>query len=103
MLLTYKSFRIKPHKRVEKYLQKPPINERKKLIEKIDALVTDDYQKLKIIKLKGFKDSYRITVDDIRIIFVPNTKEKIIYITIIGHRKEIYDLIKNIPHDFLNF
>lgn len=103
MLLPYKSFKIKPHKRVEKYLHKLSITERIKLIEKIDSLVTDDYPKLKIIKLKGFKDSYRITVDDIRIIFIPNTKDKVVYITAIGHRKEIYELIKNIPHEFLNF
>jgi mRNA interferase RelE/StbE len=101
MLLPYEAFKIIPHKRVIKYLQKLSLNERKKLIQKIDDLVTDDYKLLKIKKLKGFKDSYRVTIDDTRIIFIPKPKEKVIYITVIGHRKEIYDILKNMPINFL--
>ncbi len=42
-------------------------------------------------KLSGFKDIYRVRVGDYRIVYKKSLH--LIYIIIIGHRKEVYDLL----------
>jgi len=45
-------------------------------------------------KLKGLKNIYRVRVGDYRIVF-RRTKEEI-FIVLIGHRKEIYQLVNRL-------
>lgn len=47
------------------------------------------------IKLSGYKNSYRIRTGNYRIVYEINNK--IIYIALIGHRKEVYFLLKRMP------
>lgn len=76
--------------KAEKYLKK---------LNKIDQIAI--YQKIKNLtqakpsgeeKLKGFKDIFRIRVGHYRIVY-RRFKEKI-YIVLIGHRKDIYQILK---------
>lgn len=45
-------------------------------------------------KLKGYRDIYRVRLGDYRIIYRRIPSE--IYIVLIGHRKNIYDLLKHL-------
>ncbi len=45
-------------------------------------------------KLSGYKNIYRVRVGDYRIVFRKNPSEA--YIVLIGHRKDIYDLLKRL-------
>jgi mRNA interferase RelE/StbE len=45
-------------------------------------------------KLSGYKNIYRVRVSDYRIVFRKNPSE--VYIILIGHRKDIYDLLKRL-------
>ncbi len=59
--------------------------------KKIRSLVSElPFEK----KLKGFKDVYRVRVGDYRIVY-KKTKSKI-FIILIGHRKNIYNLLKRL-------
>lgn len=44
--------------------------------------------------LKGFQNIYRVRIGDYRIVYRKNPSE--IYIILIGHRKDIYDLLKQL-------
>lgn len=45
-------------------------------------------------KLKGFQNIFRVRVGDLRVVFRRTPGE--IYIILIGHRKDIYDLLKRL-------
>lgn len=45
-------------------------------------------------KLEGFQNIFRVRIGDFRIVFKKTTKE--ICIILIGHRKDIYDLLKRL-------
>lgn len=45
-------------------------------------------------KLKGFPNIYRVRIGDFRIVFRRTSEE--IYIILIGHRKDIYNLLKRL-------
>lgn len=45
-------------------------------------------------KLRGFQNIFRVRVGDFRIVFKKTSQE--IYIILIGHRKDIYDLLKRL-------
>lgn len=45
-------------------------------------------------KLKGYKNIFRTRVGNYRIVYRKTTEE--IYIILIGHRKNIYDLLKRL-------
>ena len=45
-------------------------------------------------KLKGYSNVFRIRVGDFRIVFKKTQKE--IYIVLIGHRKDIYELVNQV-------
>lgn len=45
-------------------------------------------------KLSGYKDIFRIRVGNYRIVYRRSTKE--IYVILISHRKDVYDLLKQL-------
>ncbi|MBI3955180.1 type II toxin-antitoxin system RelE/ParE family toxin [Candidatus Gottesmanbacteria bacterium] len=72
--------------RAEKQLKKLP---------KIDQIaITHKIRSLKEEKLKGFKDFYRLRVGDYRIVY--RRTSEIIYIILIRHRKDVYELLKQL-------
>ncbi len=42
-------------------------------------------------KLKGYKDQWRIRVGDYRVIYIIDDSTKIVTVTRIAHRREVYD------------
>lgn len=65
---------------------------KKRLLDKIDLLPVDASQ-LDIKKLEGYSDFYRIKSGDYRIVYKLVTRDKKLYISAIGHRKQIYRLL----------
>lgn len=45
-------------------------------------------------KLKGYENIYRVRIGDFRIVYKKTSKE--LYIILIGHRKDIYRILKHL-------
>lgn len=43
-----------------------------------------------VVKLKGFRDQYRIRVGDYRVIYRVENDKLVVLVTNIGHRREVY-------------
>jgi len=78
-------------KRAEKYLKKIPKIDQIAIVRKIRLLTSPSSNEE---KLKGLKNIYRVRVGDYRIVF-RRTKEEI-FIVLIGHQKEIYQLVNRL-------
>ena len=74
---------------VVKDLKKVPKEEREKIIEKIQLLVSNPYLSGSV-PLQGSSGLFRIRSGDYRIIYTVNNGELTILIIKIGHRKEVY-------------
>lgn len=90
----YKLYKIIIEKKVQKFLEKLPDTEKEKIILKISDLTSSHFKSLNIKKLQGYRNLYRIKIDNYRVIFIVIPEKKLIAIAVIGHRKEIYDIIK---------
>ena len=66
----------------------PPIRER--ISETIDKL-REDPRFSGVIKLQGDAQLYRVRVGDYRVVFSINDREKILTITRIRHRQDVYE------------
>ena len=82
-------------KRAEKSLDKLPNKIHKDIIEKLDQLVALDHN-LDIKKLDGHKNFYRIRFGNYRIVYEPLNDQVIVYVLLIGHRKDIYVELKKL-------
>ena len=78
-------------KRAEKYLKKILKIDQIAIVRKIRLLTSPSSNEE---KLKGLKNIYRVRVGDYRIVF-RRSKEKI-FIVLIGHQKEIYQLFNRL-------
>jgi mRNA interferase RelE/StbE len=84
------AYRLFFQPRAEKSLLKAPRDMQPRLKEAILSLsATPRPHGAK--KLKGERDTWRIRVGDWRIVYVPNDGAQAIIITVIGHRREVYE------------
>lgn len=79
--------------KVEKILRKLPKIDQIALTRKI-RLIPDIKSREQEERLKGFKNICRVRLGDYQIVYSRTAAE--IYIIIIGHRKDIYDLLKHL-------
>jgi mRNA interferase RelE/StbE len=42
-------------------------------------------------KLQGQRDTWRIRVGDWRVVYVPDDRARVVIVTVIGHRRDVYD------------
>lgn len=76
---------------VVKQLKKLPWKKREQVIEKLKKLSINPYtEEINIKKLSGTSRSYRLRVDDIRVIYELDQSSQKIYIWKIGFRGQIY-------------
>ena len=64
------------------------------LFERIDRKIlalADDPRPVGSKKLKGFRDSWRIRVGDWRVVYVVDDAAKLVTVTRVAHRREVYD------------
>ena len=81
--------------KAEKELKKIPKIDQIVIAKKIRS-IKDSSIATKKQKLTGYKNIFRIRVGNFRIVYKKATKE--IYIILIGHRKDIYQLINQLLH-----
>ena len=83
------SFTIFFHPSAQKHLTKFPNKDYEKIREKILTL-QEEPRPPGVIKMKGETNSWRIRVGNYRIIYLIDDSTEEIYITSIGHRREVY-------------
>ena len=69
------------------------VPERRRLDESIDSL-QDDPRPDGREKLTGRDNRYRIRVGDYRVIYEVEDRELRVLVVIVGHRREVYDLLR---------
>ena len=79
---------IKPSARKE--LEALPNQILARVIAKIEALA-DNQRPAGCKKLKGFKDQWRIRVGDWRFVYIINDTARLVSVTRIAHRREVYE------------
>ena len=93
-MISYESYKIIIEKKAQRFLKDLPKKEYEKVVLKIKSLTSSNPQSLDIKKLQGYKNLYRLRIDDYRAVFAVVPDKKLILIAVIGHRKEIYDIAK---------
>ena len=73
-------------KRAKKFIDRLPLNERKRLVSAIEQLPNGE----DIKKLKGHDDLLRLRVGNYRIIYTVDNGKLIVYVIDIDNRGEIY-------------
>jgi mRNA interferase RelE/StbE len=61
-----------------------------RLLPKLEALATEP-RPSGCKKLRGYKDLWRIRVGDYRVVYIVNDAGKLVSITRIAHRQEVYE------------
>ncbi len=78
---------VKPSARKE--LEALPDNVLARVVQRIDALRRNP-KPAGVKKLKGYKDQWRIRVGDWRVLYIIDDAAKLVSITRIAHRREVY-------------
>ena len=74
-------------KKAKKFIDKLPLNERKRIVSAIEQLPNGE----DIKKLKGHDNMLRLRVGSYRVIYSINNGKYIIYVIDVGNRGEIYN------------
>ena len=74
-------------KKAKKFIDKLPLNERKRIVSAIEQLPNGE----DIKKLKGHNNMLRLRVGSYRVIYSINNGKYIIYVIDVGNRGEIYN------------
>ncbi|MGH9432553.1 MAG: type II toxin-antitoxin system RelE family toxin [Terriglobia bacterium] len=82
------SVEVKPPARKE--LEALPDNVLARVIRKIDSL-GDAPRPAGCKKLKGYEDHWRIRIGDWRVVYVIDDETKLVSITRVAHRREVYE------------
>jgi len=82
------SVEVKP--RARKELEALPDNLLARVVQKLDSLGHSP-QPAGCKKLKGYKDQWRIRVGDWRVVYIIDDAAKLVSITRIAHRREVYE------------
>ena len=78
--------------RAEKQLKKASKVNQIAIANKIRSI--RDEKKSQGIKLRGFPNVYRVRIGDYRIVY--KKTKKLVYIVLIGHRRDVYRLVKQL-------
>ncbi|MGB9758923.1 MAG: type II toxin-antitoxin system RelE family toxin [Thermoproteota archaeon] len=85
-------FKLEAKKRTLKFL-KTLSKERKNKIKEVLSILSNDplpFRKLDVVKLKGYENTYRIRIGNLRIVYEVNWIERKITIHFVGPRDEAY-------------
>ncbi len=85
------SYRVEFTRSAEKEFERLPAKMRSNTAEALQLLSQNPYSELlKIKKLKGAEDLYRIRIGDYRIVYESRNERRIVLVIKIGHRSKIY-------------
>jgi len=79
---------VKPPARKE--LEALPDHVLSRVVRKLEALAGDP-RPARCKKLKGYKDQWRVRVGDWRVVYVIDDAAKVVSVTRIAHRREVYE------------
>jgi mRNA interferase RelE/StbE len=79
-------YQIVIKKRAKKFIDRLPINERRRVVSAIEQLPNGE----DIKKLKGFDDLLRLRVGNYRIVYTVDNGKLIVYVIDIDNRGDIY-------------
>jgi mRNA interferase RelE/StbE len=80
--------KVKPAARQE--LEALPDNLLSRVVRKLESL-SHTPRPAGCKKLKGYRDSWRIRVGDWRVVYIIDDKAKLVSVTRIAHRREVYE------------
>jgi mRNA interferase RelE/StbE len=83
-------FRVLLHKKADKFLKELRPREKKQVVDKLKILVDFPAARLKIVKIAGEANTFRLRVGNYRALFKVYDQEKIIVIVKIDFRKRVY-------------
>ncbi len=83
------AYSIEFEPRVLKELKAIPVADQQRLITRIEALAADP-RPAGVEKLKGQADAYRVRQGNYRIVYTIDDTIRIITISRVGHRREVY-------------
>ena len=85
-------FKVRVKRRAARTLERLPKEYRLRVLEVLDELKTDPipYRNYDIKKLKGFEDTFRVRIGDIRIVYTIVWSSRIITVHLIGPRGRAY-------------
>ncbi len=85
-------FQIKVKRKAARTLERLPEHYRFRVLEVLDKLRTNPipFRDYDIKKLKGFDDTFRIRLGDIRVVYTINWSSKTITVHFIGPRERAY-------------
>ena len=92
--MQYQGFTLVLSKKALKQLEKISLKDRILIIKKLDLLLITS-ETLDIKKLHHQHALYRLRVGDYRIIYQVQEKQKILAVLLVGHRREIYNMLLN--------
>jgi mRNA interferase RelE/StbE len=84
------NYLVQLHPQVEKDLRSIPLEISTRILLRISELPENPFP-TGVKKLQGLGNTYRIRVGDYRIVYFVNTKERLIYVEYVSHRKDAYD------------
>lgn len=102
IVVPYPGYHIVISSKAGKCIEDLPKEEQLAIINKIDAITNNDALALDIKKLHGYEHLYRVRYDHYRIVFSVDHAAKTISIILVGHRREIYNLVKKLSHIIAN-
>ncbi len=85
-------FKVRIKRKAAKTLERLPKEYRLRVLEVLDELKTNPvpYKNYDIKKLKGFEDTFRVRIGDIRIVYTIDWSSRIITVHFIGPRGRAY-------------
>jgi mRNA interferase RelE/StbE len=86
-------FRVEAKRRVLRALERFTLERKNRVKEVISTLKSDPipFRRLDVAKLRGYENTYRIRVGDLRIVYEVNWDKKRILIHFIGSRERAYE------------
>ncbi|MFZ0706240.1 MAG: type II toxin-antitoxin system RelE/ParE family toxin [Candidatus Korobacteraceae bacterium] len=84
------SYKVEVKPSARKELEVLPDQVLARMISKLEAL-GENPRPAGCKKLKGYKDQWRIRVGDWRAVYLINDQTKLVSVTRIAHRREVYD------------
>jgi len=84
------SYAVEVKSPAQKELEALPDNVLSRIVTKLETLA-ETPRPPGCKKLKGYKDHWRLRVGDWRVVYIIDDAEKIVSVTRIAHRREVYD------------
>lgn len=84
------SYAVEIKSSARKELESLPNTVLPRLIRKIESF-RDDPRPAGCKKLRGYKDQWRIRIGDWRVVYIVDDRARLVSVTRIAHRREVYD------------